>query len=115
MASSLTKYKFSGPTTARPSASTAQSANVSKDPDSPPSCNTADASTEHGGLDMADLKLHIPHSVKWDITAMIREELKNALAEDFNFIKTELQAIRNEIATYIHNIAQMKWSTCKLW
>lgn len=97
MASSPRKYKYNGPAAARPSVSAA-SANVANDPDSLPSRNTANVSTEHGGLDMANLKLQVLHSIKGDITAMIREELKNALAEDFNFLKTELQAVRNEIA-----------------
>lgn len=50
---------------------------------------------------MADLKSQILHSIKGDVTAMIREELENALSNDFNFIKTELQAVRNEIANNI--------------
>ena len=101
MASSLRKYKYGSSTAARPSASSAQGANVANNPDSPPSRNTDNTSTDHAGLDMADLKLQILHSIKGDITTVIREELKSALADDFNFIKTELQAVRNEIANNI--------------
>lgn len=96
MASSLRKYKFSGPTTTKPGASSAQSAKVAKDPDSPPSPSTAN--TEHAGLDMSDLKLQILDSIRGDIATVIREELKNALAEDFERIKADLQAVRNDIA-----------------
>lgn len=49
-------------------------------------------------MDTADLKAQILLSLKSDITAVIKEELRNALSEDFNFLKTELQAVRSEIA-----------------
>ena len=96
MASSLRKYKFNGPATAKPGASSAQSAKAANDPDSPPGPSTA--STEHVGLDMSDLKLQILDSIRGDIATVIREELKNALAEDFERIKADLQAVRNDIA-----------------
>lgn len=96
MASGLRKYKFNGPATAKPGASSAQSAKAANDPDSPPGPSTA--STEHVGLDMSDLKLQILDSIRGDIATVIREELKNALAEDFERIKADLQAVRNDIA-----------------
>lgn len=37
-------------------------------------------------------------SLEGDISKILREELKSALAEDFNALKSELQAVRPEIA-----------------
>lgn len=48
--------------------------------------------------DMEELKLQILTSLKADISVVIRNELKNSLADDFNFLKSELQAVRTEIA-----------------
>lgn len=96
MASSLRKYKFSGSTAARPNTSSSQGS--SDDRDVAPSHTQATSGTEPTGVDIADLKAEILVSLKSDITAVIREQLRNALSEDFNFLKTELQAVRSEIA-----------------
>lgn len=101
MASSLRKYKYNGPTAPRPKASTTHEAtnNQSSAP-SPAAANssTANPSTLHEDMDVADLKSQILQSIRGDISVVIKEELRNALAEDFNHIKTELQAVRNELA-----------------
>lgn len=46
---------------------------------------------------MDALKSEILLALKADISVVIKSELKNALAEDFGFIKNELQAVKNEI------------------
>lgn len=45
-----------------------------------------------------DLKSQMLASLRDDITHIIREEFKNALANDFAALKTEVQAVRAEIA-----------------
>lgn len=45
-----------------------------------------------------EIKTDILLSLRGDISKIIREEIKSALAEDFNNLKTELQAVRCEIA-----------------
>uniref|UniRef100_A0A8C2Z916 L1 transposable element RRM domain-containing protein n=1 Tax=Cyclopterus lumpus TaxID=8103 RepID=A0A8C2Z916_CYCLU len=44
------------------------------------------------------MKADILSSLKGEISKIIREELKSALAEDFNSLKSELQAVRSEIS-----------------
>lgn len=46
-----------------------------------------------------DLKTQILTSLRGDITQIIREELKNALANDFAALRAEVQATRTEIAS----------------
>lgn len=43
------------------------------------------------------LKSDILPSIKIDISVIIRMGMKAALTEDFNFIKSELQAVRAEV------------------
>lgn len=48
-------------------------------------------------MDTVALKSEILHSLKADISAVIKSELKSALADDLNFLKNELQAVKKEI------------------
>lgn len=43
------------------------------------------------------MKLEILLSLKADILSVIKLEIKNALAEDFNFLKKELHALSTEV------------------
>ena len=45
-----------------------------------------------------EFKADVVSSIRGEISIIIREELKSALAEDFNAIKSELQAMRSDIA-----------------
>lgn len=96
MASNLRKYKYTGTSVTRPKASSTHEA--PDDPNLASRPTAANPSTEHQGVDMADLKSQILQSIRGDITAVIKEELRNALSEDFNYIKTEMQAVRNKLA-----------------
>ncbi|KAL1276508.1 hypothetical protein QQF64_036131 [Cirrhinus molitorella] len=63
-------------------------------------------------MDAGALKTEILNSIKADISAVIKSELKNALADDFSFLKNEMQEIRKEIinnTAAVHSeIDQMK-------
>lgn len=47
---------------------------------------------------MEELKSQIIISLKADISAVTRTELNNSLADNFYFLKSEIQAVRMEIA-----------------
>lgn len=89
MANNLRKYKFTGgaPTTGSKASSS----------DSSPPKNTTPQPADQ--MDTADLKAEILSSLKVDIAAMLRSELKAALTGDFEAIKAELQAVRTELAS----------------
>lgn len=53
--------------------------------------------TESSGMAADELRADIVSSLRGEISLIIREELKSALAEDFNALKTELQAMRSDI------------------
>lgn len=94
MAANLRKYRFAGPQGSRPNTASDQSA--SKSPTSntaPPSLNISKPET------MADLKAEILLDLKADIAAAIRAEMKEALADDFNTLKLEMQSMK----TALHN------------
>ena len=44
-----------------------------------------------------ELKADILSSLRREFSTVVREELKKALAEDFDTLKSELQAVRSEI------------------
>lgn len=90
MAANLRKYKYTGPSSTRPHKASTSSPTVLPDPKSPPPPGNL-------GMDAEALKSDILLSLKADISAVIKLELKNALAGDFDFIKSELQAVRGEI------------------
>lgn len=92
MTSSLRKYKYTGSSGTRPNTSSGQSGGKSQERESSPSPGA-------GEMDISDLKSEILVSLKADISAVIKSELKNALAEDFRFLKSELQAVKTEIVS----------------
>uniref|UniRef100_A0A8C2W6V4 L1 transposable element RRM domain-containing protein n=1 Tax=Cyclopterus lumpus TaxID=8103 RepID=A0A8C2W6V4_CYCLU len=91
MAEKLQKYKYkSGGSSSRPTRTTRQIR--PGDPDQPsPTRSESPGMTER-------MKADILSSLKGEISKIIREELKSALAEDFNSLKSELQAVRSEIS-----------------
>lgn len=48
-------------------------------------------------MDAKSLKSEILLSLKTDISAVIKSEMKNILADDFGFLKCELQALKAEV------------------
>lgn len=56
-------------------------------------------------MDASSLKSEILLSLKADISSVIKSELRNALAEDFDFLNNELCAVKNKI---INNTAAVK-------
>lgn len=57
-------------------------------------------------METETLKSDILSSIRADIDSIIREEIKKVLSEDFNHLKSELHAMRAEIA----NNATAMWS-----
>lgn len=90
MASNLRKYKYDGPSNTRPNASAGQ-ATAGR-------CEKTPTSRPESKMDTAELKADILLSLRADIAGVIRSELKDALAEDFDFIKSELKEVKSEIA-----------------
>lgn len=88
MANNLRKFKFTG---SAPSAGPREPGSSS-----PPSAAQADSSA---------MKAEILSSLKADIAAMFRQELKTALSDDFEAIKTELHMLKTELA---NNTATMR-------
>lgn len=98
METRLNKFKYTGSSDTRPntswSSSTAKTpAKVTPPPPAP------------GKMDVAGLKSEILLSLKADISKVLKSELKNALADDFEILKTELKAVKTEI---INNTAALK-------
>ena len=89
----MRKYKYnpvnSGPTTADTSPEPGADTDRPLHPASPVG-NTA--------MDTTVLKAEIIASLRKDIATILREELKNALADDFEKLGNDIQAIRSEIA-----------------
>ncbi|RXN18047.1 putative transposase element L1Md-A101/L1Md-A102/L1Md-A2 [Labeo rohita] len=106
MAEKLRKYKFDTSSAARLSAAPASSSTVTRSRTTPPPLDSPEK------MDAADLKAEILRSLRTDISEVIKSELKNALADDFNYLKNEMQAVKAEIinnTTAIHSeIDQMK-------
>lgn len=90
----LRKYKYA-PASSRP-ATVLTSSKQSADNDRP---QNATNPVEKLAMDTTALKADIIASLRKDIATVIREELKNALAADFERLGTEMQAIRSEIAS----------------
>lgn len=108
MAANLRKYRYTGalntkPNTASSHAATATSAGTSLSRSATPEMNT----------DVADsLKSEILLSLKTEISSVIKSEMKSALAEDLDFLKSELHALKAEVqnntAAIRSEIDQMK-------
>lgn len=94
----LKKFKYTGTSKARPNTSSDQSADKSPAKVTPPSPAPRE-------MDAEVLKSEILLSLKADISAVIKSELKNALADDFEMLKNELKEVKTEI---INNTAALK-------
>lgn len=91
MAEKLQKYKYGNATSApRPARNTRQRTPDSQVQSSPTRSESPDMATE-------ELKADILSSLRREFSTVVREELKKALAEDFDTLKSELQAVRSEI------------------
>ncbi|XP_046874005.1 uncharacterized protein LOC124466256 [Hypomesus transpacificus] len=91
MAEKLRKYQYDGSVDTRPNTAPPPSSTVTRSRVTPP------ASTSPEKMDAVALKSDILRTLKADISAVIKSELKNALAEDSNALKTEIQAVKLEI------------------
>lgn len=92
IATKLRKFKFDGTSNNGPSAAAEKS--VSKDPGQ----TSPTTQKQHAVMEADMLKSQILSSLRADIGSIIREEMKNVLSEDFNHLKSELHAIRAELA-----------------
>ncbi|GAA6084906.1 uncharacterized protein LOC124626348 [Tachysurus ichikawai] len=90
MATNLRKYKYTGSAGDRPTASSDRNVSKARSDSAPPSPNPSE-------MDASGLKSEILLALKSDISAVIKSELKAALAEDFDFLKSELRAVKSEI------------------
>lgn len=89
MAYNLRKFEF-----ARRASTTEHKASGSSDLPS-----VANTPVTDDRMDAVDLKAQILSDLKTDLVLLLRSELKTALAEDFENIKSELQAVKAELAT----------------
>ena len=86
----LKKFRYTGSSKTRPNTSSDQS--TAKSP-----VNVTPPSPASGEMYVEGLKSGILLSLKADIPSVIKSELKNALAEDFEILKNELKAVKTEI------------------
>lgn len=106
MATNLRKYKYHGSATSRPGSSSDES--TPKTPKAAAGSTSSNANAnvspreeeqlERSEMDIAELKSELLLSIKKDIAGVLKEELKKALAEDFDDIKTQLRGVKDEIA-----------------
>lgn len=82
---SAQKFKFTGAANTRPHTATATSTEASPPRSAKPE------------MDAESLKSEILLSLKSEISAVIKSEMKSAIAEDFDFLKNELQALKAEV------------------
>lgn len=94
----LKKFKYTETSKTRPNTSSDQSAAKSPAKATLPSPAPRE-------MDVEVLKSEILLSLKADISAVIKSELKNALADDFEMLKNELKEVKTEI---INNTAALK-------
>ena len=91
MAEKLRKYQYDGSLDTRPNTAPTPSSTVTRSRATPP------ASSSPEKMDAVALKSDILRSLKADISVVIKSKQKNALADDFNVLKTEIQAVKLEI------------------
>ena len=107
METRLNKFKFSGSSNTRPNTSRDQS--TAKIP-----AKVIPPSPVPDKMNVEGLKSEILLSLKADISTVLKSELKNALADDFDFLKNELKEVKIEIinstAALKHEIDQAKVS-----
>ena len=105
MATNLRKFKYTGSANNTPYTASSHTAAATPAKMSSPGSTTAKMDTE-------SLKLEILLSLKTENSAVIKSEMRSALAEDFDFLKSELHTVKAEIknsTAAIHSeINQMK-------
>ena len=92
----MRKYKYK-PASPRPVA-VFTAPEQSADPDRPLSAASPEENLSLN-MDTSVLKADIIEALRKDIATVLREELKNALADDFNSLRSEMQAIKSEITS----------------
>lgn len=90
----LRKFQYTGAANTRPNTAGSHTATNTAARASPPQLWSANAKPE---MDAKSLKSEILLSLKTEISAVIKSEMKNALANDFDFLKNELQALKAEV------------------
>ena len=90
MAANLRKYNYEARANTRPQTSSAKSPDKSALTPPVPGVNTS--------MNTATIKADILSSLTKEISSVIREELKNALANDFESLKKEMIDVKTEIA-----------------
>lgn len=93
MASGLRKYKYEGPSNTRPNATTAKRSDKAEHRSSPPKTNAIATAS----MDPTAMKTDILQSLRKDLATIIKEEMKNALADDFATLRKEIQDVKTEI------------------
>lgn len=93
MASGLRKYKYEGPSTTRTNATTAKSSDKAENRSSPSKTNAIATAS----MDPTAMKTDILQSLRKDLAIIIKEEMKNALADDFATLRKEIQDVKTEI------------------
>ncbi len=94
MAGKLQKFKYDGQAKAnssRPTRTTRQHTPGVSDQPSPTPSENSDMAAE-------GIKEEVLSSLRGETYKIIREELKSALSDDFNALKSELQGMRSEVA-----------------
>ncbi|KAL0185492.1 hypothetical protein M9458_021189 [Cirrhinus mrigala] len=94
MATNLRKFQYTGAANTRPNTAGSHTATNTAARASPPQLRSANAKPE---MDAKSLKSEILLSLKTEISAVIKSEMKNTLADDFDFLKNELQALKAEV------------------
>ncbi len=105
MATNLRKFKFTGEAKTRPNTASSHTTTATPAETSPPHAGKPEMDTE-------SLKLEILLTLKTEISAVIKSELKSIFADDFDFLKSELQAVKNNTVA-IHSEIDLLKSTIR--
>lgn len=90
MASGLRKFRYEGPANTRPST---KSSDIAEPKSSPPKTHAIALAS----MDATAIKTDILVSLRKDLAIIIKEEMKNALADDFATLRKEIQDVKAEI------------------
>ncbi|KAK7896685.1 hypothetical protein WMY93_022010 [Mugilogobius chulae] len=125
MAANLRKYKYSGPAGSRPNTASDSSASKKGNTAPPPPTPAATVGDVAPAAppesvspppdfvsdpedSVADFKTEVLLALKADISAVIKAEMKAAIAEDFSFLKRELAAVKVNTASLRTDLDQVQ-------
>lgn len=97
MASGLRKYKYDGPSSTRPSAATVKVPDKADHKSTLQEAPPEATDTATVSMDVTRIKTDILEPLRKDIASIIKEEIKNALADDFATLRKEIQDVKMEI------------------